>query len=234
MKRTGILIATLFIAITAISQKPNPVIGKKEFEISLFYSDEVAKAPLSYQHLTGTQIVHRWSWKKYTKLGAGGVAAVIDYDPIGESDNVVYGALFGDITQFIGQRQKWCVSGQIGHGIFKRELKGENSNGKEVYKHTAGMYYSISFSYRSVISKKMLFVVSPAYTLRNFRQNVTRETYSPPSVVEYTLSHKYSGLGIRLGIVFLRKKTNLPLHPVLKNDHTTCGYFLFLEPRYFS
>jgi len=188
---------------TAMSQKPNPTIGKKEFEISLSYFREHS-ADYSFQNLAGAQIVYRWSWKKSTKVGAGGLVAVQDYDPLHESDFVPYGALFGDITQFIGKHQKWSFGGQIGHGIFKREQKYENTyyNYKGVNKHTAGMYYSISFNYRSIISKKILMVVSAAYTLRNFRQKVTKEIYSPPSVDEYTSTDKYSGPGIRVGIIF--------------------------------
>jgi hypothetical protein len=187
-----------------MSQKPNPTIGKKEFEISFSFFREHS-ADYSYQNLVGGQIVHRWPWKKYTKVGIGGLAGVQDYDPLDyEADYVPYGALFGDITQFIGKRQKWSFGGQIGHGIFKREQKGHNDyyNYTEVVKHTAGMYYSISFSYRSIISKKILMVVSPVYTFRNFRLKATEERYSPPSVNEYTSITKYSGLGLRLGVVF--------------------------------
>jgi hypothetical protein len=201
MRKISILTAVLLFTLTAMSQKPNPTIGKSEFEISLLYHAG-QKDVINKQHLAGGQMVYRWSWKKYTKVGVGGLVGVQDYDPILESDVVPYGALFGDITQFIGKRQKWSVSGQIGHGIFKRERKREGANSREVDKHTAGMYYSISFNYRSIISKKILIVVSPAYTFRNFRQKLTGEIYSPPSVNEYTSTDKYSGLGLRLGVVF--------------------------------
>ena len=201
MKKICTLIAVLLFTVTAISQKPNPTIGKNELEISLFIFREHS-TDLSSQNLAGTQLVYRWSWKRYTKVGIGGLFGVQDYDPLHESDFVPYGALFGDITQFIGKRQKCSVSGQIGHGIFKREGNGENANSREVKKHTAGMYYLISFSYRSIISKKIVIVVSPVYSFRNFQQKLTREIYSPPSVNEYTSTSKYSGLGLKLGIVF--------------------------------
>lgn len=203
MEKICIFIAVLLFTITAMSQKPNPKIGKNEFEISLSYFREHS-ADYSFQNLAGAQMVYRWSWKKSTKVGAGGMVAVQDYDPLSESDFVPYGALFGDITQFIGKRQKWSFGGQIGHGIFKREQKYENTyyNYKGVNKHTAGMYYSISFNYRSIISKKILMVVSPVYTFRNFRLKATEERFSPPSVNEYTSITKYSGFGLRLGVVF--------------------------------
>src|SRR6187402_917338 len=198
MKKTWTLIATVLFTLTAISQKPNPVIGKKEFEISLSVIENSTDYLASYQNLAGAQIMHRWSWKKYTKVGIGGLVAVQDYDPLYESDFVPYGALFCDITQFIGKRQKGSFSGQVGHGIFKRERKIEEATYKGVDKNTAGMYYSISFNYRSIISKKILMTASVVYTFRNFRQKVTTEYYSPPSVEEYTLIEKYSGPGLRL------------------------------------
>lgn len=167
MEKICTLIAILLFTVSAMSQKPNPKIGKNEFEISLFYFREHS-ADYSLQNFVGTQIVYRWSWKRYTKIGVGGLAGIQDYDPLDyEADVVPYGALFGDITQFIGKRQKWSFGGQIGHGIFKREQKFENANSKVVNKRSAGMYYSISFNYRSIISKKILMVVSPVYTFRN-------------------------------------------------------------------
>lgn len=208
MKKICFIIAVLLFTLTAISQKPNPVIGKKEFEISLCFFGERTEAYPSYiggkRDLFGAQIVHRWAWKKYTKIGVGGLAGADNYDPIRESDFVPYGALFGDIAQFMGKRQKWSVGGQIGHGIFKREeeFNVAVANYKVVNKYTAGMYYSISFGYRSIISKKILMVISPVYTFRNFRRESTKELYSPPSVDEYKSTYKYSGLGLKLGVVF--------------------------------
>lgn len=205
MKNTCILILILLLTTFAFSQKKsNPTIGKKEFEISLFYFSEYKKEIYlnRAQNLAGAQIVRRWSWKKYTKVGAGGLVGADDYDPIHESDFVPYGALFGDITQFLGKRQKWSINGQIGHGIFKRERKFGDANYEGVRKYSAGMYYSISVNYRSIISKKILIVISPAYTFRNIRHKATEEIYSPPSVEEYSYIEKLSGPGIRLGIIF--------------------------------
>ena len=204
MRRICILLFIFSFTIIAFAQqKVNPTIGKKEFEISLFYFNEYGGIAIDKgNHVTGTQIVHRWSWKNHTKIGIGGLAAVQSYDPALESDVAVYGALFGDIIQFIGKRQKWSVGGQIGHGIFKREREFEISNYKSVNRYTAGMYYSISFGYRSSISKKTLIIISPIYTFRNFRRKLTGETYSPPSFSEYTEIVKYSSLGLKLGIVF--------------------------------
>ena len=111
-------------------QRLNPVIGKNESEISLLYfsgGDGIAMDIVGSFEV-GIQAVHRWLWKRQTKIGIGGLAAVQTVDPIHESDVVVYGALFGDIIQFIGKRQKWSVEGQIGHGIYKREHKAEFSS----------------------------------------------------------------------------------------------------------
>jgi hypothetical protein len=207
MQKICILFFCFSFTIAVFAQKKsNPTIGKKEFEISLIFFSENRQQETYYytspRDLAGVQIVHRWAWKKYTKIGVGGLAGADNYDPINESDFVPYGALFGDITQFIGKRQKWSVGGQIGHGIFKRERKIEDTNVKAVFKNTAGMYYSISFNYRPIISKKILMVVSPVYTFRNFRQKSAVEYYSPPSNEDYKSTDKFSGLGIRLGVVF--------------------------------
>jgi hypothetical protein len=205
MGKICILIAALLFTVAAVSQKSNPTIGNNEFEISLLFFVDKGNRSIYYdeaQQLAGVHLVHRWLWKKYTKVGVGGLAGVQNYDPTHESDFVTYGALFGDITQFIGQRQKWCASGQIGHGIFKREKKIENTNVNGVVKHTAGMYYSISFNYRSIISKKILVVFSPVYTFRNLRLKANVEYYSTPSVEERSSTDKRSGPGIRLGIIF--------------------------------
>jgi hypothetical protein len=205
MKKNCTLIAILLLTVTSISQKSNTTIGKKEFEMSLFYFGDRENSNIGIgrgQHLVGAQVVRRWTWKNYTKVGAGSLAGVINNDPIYESDVAAYGALFGDITQFIGKRQKWSVTGQAGHGIFKRKRELETSSYKQINKHIAGMYYSISFGYRSIISKKILLVVSPVYTFRNFRQKTTTYFYSPSSVEEYKLINKYSGPGIKFGLVF--------------------------------
>ena len=197
MRKIYILLFIFSFTIPVFAQKKlNPVIGKNESEISLSYFTVA-----DHQHQAGIQIVHRWSWKKHTKIGIGGLAAV-QTDLVGESDVEVYGAIFGDINQFIGKRQKWSVGAQIGHGIFKQELKNEDTNYKVVTKHTAGMYYSISVSYRSIITKKLLIVISPSYNFRNFRYKVIQETYSPPSYWEYKSTDMYVALGIRVGIIF--------------------------------
>jgi hypothetical protein len=204
MQKICILIFIFSFTITAFAQKKlNPTIGKKEFEISLFYHTEYDD-DFDGQSVAGAQLVRSWSWKQYTKIGMGGLMAVLSNDPISESDVVVYGAFFGDITQFIGMRQIWSVSGQIGHGIFKRKAEEASyyGNGVNKYTVTAGMYYSFSFNYRWIISKKILMVISPAYTYRNFRHKKIEESYSPPAVYEHKSINKYSGPGIRLGIIF--------------------------------
>lgn len=190
MRKISILLFIFSFTIPAASQqKLNPVIGKNEFEISLSLFNDA-----------GIQIVHRWSWKERTKIGVGGLVEI--YDAEFGTDVQIEGALFGDINQFIGKRQKWSVGAQIGHGIFNRELKNEDANYKLVTKHTAGMYYSISVSYRAIITKKLLIVISPGYNFRNYRMKVTEEIYSPPSNWEYKSTNGYGELGIKLGIVF--------------------------------
>jgi len=192
-RKIFILLFIFSFATSAISQKKlNPVIGKNEFEASL-----------SYFNNAGLQIVHRWSWKKHTKIGVGiGVEGLAKIPDQFGSDAEIGGLLFGEINQFIGKRQKWGVGAQIGHGIFKRESKIEDTNYKLVDKDTGGMYYSFSVSYRSIITKKLLIVISPSYNFRNYRNKVTQEIYSPPYNWEYKATNSYQELGIKVGIIF--------------------------------
>ena len=203
MKKIYILILSFSFTIADFAQKtPNPTIGKNEYEISLLYRTENNFFQGIKINLVGAQFVRRWSWMKKTKLGVGALAGIQD-DPHFRSGDVIIGGLFGDITQFIGKRQKWNFGGKIGHGIFKRKQNFEDANYKITSKQTAGMFYSLSLGYRSVISKKVLIFISPVYTVkRNFRQKTIEEIFSPPGIYESKWIVNYSGYGLNLGIVF--------------------------------
>jgi hypothetical protein len=145
-------------------------------------------------------LVYRRSWKKYTKFGAGGMIG-------GDQDQFkpgyqAYGAIFGDITQFIGQRQKWSLGGQVGHGIYNREYEYASTNEKGFNKYAAGMYYSVSANYRMIVSKKILIIISPYWNLQNFRHREVEEFYSPPGIQRWKWVEHHQVTGLKVGVVF--------------------------------
>jgi len=190
----------------ALSQKklPNAKIGKNETEITLFSLWDNKRGLISDgRDALGAQGVYRVPWKKYTKIGIG-VLITADYNNnynLG-SDVFFYGALFADLTQFIGKRQIWSVGGQAGHGIYKREYKYEEPNLRYSNKYTGGMHYSISVGYRIIVSKNILIIASPFIDFRNFPQRNVTEYYSPPSVQRIKSTEKHSGFGFKFGVVF--------------------------------
>jgi hypothetical protein len=198
------IIAGLLFTVIAFAQKklPNPKIGKNETEITLFNLQD-GRGFIFNQKALGSQFVFRTPWKKNTKIGAG-VLIAADYDDYHKfrSHVFAYGAVFADITQFIGKRQKWSVSGQAGHGIYKRENEFDDAVEKGFNKTTGGMYYAVSINYRVIVSKKILIIISPFDGFRNFRRRSVAEYYSPPSIQRYKYIERHSGPGLRIGIVF--------------------------------
>lgn len=201
-----IAIPGLLFTVIVFAQKkmPNPTIGRKETEITLFNLQSNNSGFISGdRNALGGQLVYRLPWKKNLKAGAGALIAA-DYDEYHkfESGVFAYGAAFADITQFIGKRQKWSVSGQAGHGFYKREYKYDSPTAKGFNKYTGGMYYSLSVNYRMIISKKILITFSLFDGFRNFRLRSVTEYHSPPSIQRYKWVEKHFGAGLKLGIVF--------------------------------
>jgi hypothetical protein len=143
------------------------------------------------------------TWKKYTKFGAGLLVAA-DYSTYYklEKDVFPYGALFGDLTQFIGPRQKWSVGGEIGPAIYIREYNYEDMNSKGFTKYSGGMYYSLSTSFRIILSKKLLLTLSSSYCIRNFKRRSLYEDYLIGSFHRTQQPEFHDGLGLRIGVVF--------------------------------
>lgn len=159
MKKTCILIFILSITTFAFSQKNhNPKIGKKETEITSFI---MADLDLAY----GGQLVYRLYVIKKLKLGAG-ILYGANYEENGfDPGTFGYGAVFADVLQSLGNRQKWSFGGQIGHGIYNHDYRTYN------YKIKAGIYYSISANYRAIVSKKLLINNSLFIGYRNFHDS---------------------------------------------------------------
>jgi hypothetical protein len=207
MRKLFILVVSQFLASIIFSQEKlsNPKIGKNETEISLVYLLDSYKAyfPASRQALGG-EVIYRWSLKKYTKVGAGFLIAA-DFPNNGEGlrpDVIPYGAMFADLMQFLGSRQKWSMGGQIGYSIYNRESSHDDSTVKYTNRFTGGMYYSISLNYRAIISKKVFLNLSSSLVLRNFQSTTIEEFHSPPSVQENKEVQSHTGFGFKAGIVF--------------------------------
>ncbi len=138
--------------------------------------------------------------EKIYKIGGGLMLARNENSYFGLGGRF-YGAAFADVAQFlpIGKRQKWNIGGEIGHGVYKEEHKFDDSTVKGFNKLIAGMYYSISGSYRMIISKKVLLIVSVFSEFRNLRW-IGRADF--PSIERFKEIRKYSGSGVKLGLVF--------------------------------
>src|SRR5688500_3197133 len=136
MLKICFLFLGLCFAIPAFAQrKLNPKIDNNETEIASFIMLDL---DLAY----GVQLVYRLFVIKKLKLGAG-ILYGANYEGIYFSHHTLgYGAVFADALQFLGHRQKWGVGGQVGHGIY---------NYDEV---KAGVYFSISWNYRAIVSKR--------------------------------------------------------------------------------
>jgi len=201
MKKIFTLIfSLLFIANVFAQNNSNPVIGKKEIQTTLFYfffDDPVEK------YAFGAELIYRKPLEKYCKAGIGGlIAADKNGFPFPNSDVSAYGAIFGDISFFIGNRQKWTISSQLGYGIFKKTQQGENSFYRGFSSTTGGLYYSIPINYRIIISKKFLISVSPFWVNRNFHYREAYEQFSSGSILRTKFTFNQTAVGLKVGFVF--------------------------------
>ncbi len=149
MEKICILLFSFSFSMVAFAQKKtNSKIGKNETEITSFI---MADDDLAY----GVQLVYRFSVLKKLKTGAG-IFYGANYNAHATGgDTHGYGAVFADVLQFLGQRQKWSIGGQIGHGFYNHDYI------------KAGIYYSISGNYRAIVSKKLLFTTSLFFGYRS-------------------------------------------------------------------
>jgi len=151
--------------------------------------------------MLGCEATYRVPWKKSTKLG-GGILIALDQPDLFLGSEKVYGAVFADIAQFLGKRQRWSVDGRVGHGFYKEVYEIDDSLITGFTKWTAGMYYYTGLTYRVIVSKKVLITMSPYTFFRNFRQTSVADYHSPPSTNREKYVAHYSGFGFRVGVVF--------------------------------
>lgn len=202
MQKIYVLIFCLILSPSAFSQKkkPNPKVGRNETEITASYIRDTRRGMYNpVRDALGAQFVYRFPVLKYTKLGVGALIAA-DYSQY-DSHVYPYGVAFADITQFIGKRQKWSGGIQAGYGFYKREYEFYSTTSGWYIKFTGGMNYSFSVSYRAIISEKVLLIISPFLSKRNFRLKAGQEYNSPPSSNQSSQIEKHSGFGLRVGIV---------------------------------
>jgi hypothetical protein len=166
------LLGISFTAVAFSQKKSNPKIGKNETDVSSFI---LADNYLAF----GGQVVYRWSVSRDLKIGGGGLYGA-NLEDTYESDFYGYGAVFADVMQFLGHREKWSFDGQLGHGIYNN-----------YYGLKAGIYYSISCIYRAIVSKKMLLATSLVIGERNFHSEYGRLAEGSPGF-----------MGLRFGVVF--------------------------------
>lgn len=178
IRRISVLLLVLATTIPASSQKrTNPKIDTNETEVTAFIM-------VDFDITYGLQIAYRVSVIKKLKLGAGFLYGVNNENGVADGTNG-YGAIFADVLGFIGDREKWGIGGQIGKGIYNRDIVTD--------KIQAGVYYSICGNYRAIVSKKLLFTTSIFFGHRNFHYKKTR----------YSTSLDYNVLtGLKVGIVF--------------------------------
>jgi hypothetical protein len=203
MQRIIILLSGLLLTLPVFSQKkPNPKIGKNETELNLSMSwDRGNRGNFDERTLFGTEAIYRVSWRNFTKLG-GGILLATDNRRYLYGNVKFYGAVFADITQFIGKRQLWSINGRVGHGLYKEKYEFEDSTTKGFLKLTAGMYYSIGPAYRIIVSKKILVTASVHIIFRNLRRTFAEDHYSPPSTSRDESIEHYHGVGLRFGVLF--------------------------------
>lgn len=179
MKRIGILIFILTITIFSYSQKKTNIkIGKTETEVALFVIGELDPT-------IGVQLVYRLPLLKNMKIGGGVLYGANIEGAYGRHETLGYGAVFADALQLFGKRQKWGVGGQIGKGIYNHDIGFD--------KIKAGIYYTVLFSCRAIVSKKLLLTTSLFIGHRNFHYSNTG----------YSTSLNYTAFtGLKLGFVF--------------------------------
>lgn len=173
------LVLILFFSTSSSAQKEiNPKIDKSETEVALLIFGD-------FHPTVGVQLAHRFSVIKKLKIGSGILYGANIEGAYDSHQTLGYGAVFADALQLLGKRQRWGLGGQIGKGIYNRDIGFDKIKG--------GIYYSFIGSYRSIVSKKLLLTTSLFIGHRNFHYD--RTGYS-------TSSHHNALAGLKFGIIF--------------------------------
>ncbi len=165
--------------------KPDNKIGKRELEVSFIagLSDRGA--------LAGSQVIYRFPIGCQFKLG-GGFHFSIDEEKGGS-----HPALLLELSKFVGNKQKWKFSGQVGKAFFETSGQTNGINGATYFtKISDEIFYHVNSVYRMNLSKKLIFFAGPYYFLQTFEQytEVRDGLGQPLSPFKYRANHGGAGI----------------------------------------
>lgn len=194
--KLSILFIIIFISLapdlsSQSNVKPDNKIGKNEFEIGFIAGTSDRGA------LAGTQLIYRFPIGCKFKLG-GGFHFSID-----ETGDGSHPGLFLDLSKFVGNKQKWKFSGQVGKAFFETSGQTNGINGATYYTTISNeIFYHLNSVYRMNLSKRIIFFVGPYYFLQTFEQYTeVKDGFGQP-LNPYKSRAKHDGGGIRFGFVF--------------------------------
>ena len=173
------------------SVKPDNRIGKKELEIAFItgFSDRGA--------LVGSQLIYRFPIGCKFKLG-GGFHFSVD-----ENKGGSHPAIFADLSKFVGNKQKWKFSGQVGRGFYETSYQYNGVNGSSYYtKESKEIFYHLSAVYRMSISNKVCFFVGPYYLLQTYEAFTEIKDGLGQTLNPVKARTQDGGGGLRFGFVF--------------------------------
>lgn len=189
-----LLIASFFLSFATIAQpnvKPDNKIGKRELEITFIagLSDRAG--------LAGTQLIYRFPVGCQFKLG-GGFHFSVDEEKGGS-----HPAVFLELSKFVGNKQKWKFSGQVGRGFYERSYRYSGVNGASYFtKESKEIIYHLNAVYRMNISKKISFFVGPYYLLQTYKSSTEVKDVLGQTLNPFSARRQDGGGGLRFGFVF--------------------------------
>jgi hypothetical protein len=189
-----IFLAGLF-SVCEIKSQPNVKsdnkIGKNEFEIAFL-------AGLSKRGaLAATQLTYRFPIGCKFKLG-GGFHLSAD-----ERGGGSHPGVFIDLSKFVGNKQKWKFSGQVGRAFYESSGQTSGINGATYSSRISDeVFYHLNSVYRMNLGKKISLFVGPYYFLQTFEQVTEVKDGLGQPLNPYRNRVKNGGGGIRFGIVF--------------------------------
>jgi hypothetical protein len=171
--------------------KPDNKIGKKEFEVAFIAGASDRGA------LAGTQLTYRFPIGCKFKLG-GGFHYSID-----ETGDGSHPGIFLELSKYVGNKQKWKFSGQVGKAFYETSGRTSGINGSTYYtKISDEVFYHLNTVYRMNIGKKLVFFAGPYYLLQTFEQYTEVKDGLGQNLNPYKSRAKQGGGGIRFGFVF--------------------------------
>ena len=193
-KNDPLLLLFIFFSPNIFAQhnvNPDNKIGKKELEISFIAGSSDRGA------LAGTQLIYRFPLGCKFKLG-GGFHFSVD-----ENKGGSHPALFVDLSKFIGNKQKWKFSGQIGRGFYETSYRYNGINGSSYYtKESNELFYHLNAVYRMNLGKKISFFAGPYYLLQTYEAFTEVKDGLGQTLNPIKGRIQDGGGGIRLGLVF--------------------------------